>query len=189
MKKELRFLVPVAFALSILGAPSFALEKPQHFTPQNGFGGRSEGNGTLTLLFAEPRSFHVESLGTPQKDGTFRIDQTIQFLGEQPTTRVWLLRTVGPNRYSATLSDAAGPVTGSTSGSRLSLKYRAKGPFFMHQELRLMPDGKTIDNVGVISLLGVPVGHLKETIIRKSHVITSNNSLNPTPLRGAGKAR
>lgn len=165
--KELRFLFPVALAVSILGAPSFAVEKPQQFTPQNGFGGLSEGNGTLTLLFGEPRSFHVESLGTSQADGTFRIEQTIQFLGEQPTTRFWVLRTVGPNRYSATLSDAAGPVTGSTSGPRLSLKYRVKGPLFMHQELTLMPDGKTIDNVGVISLFGVPVGHLKETIVRK----------------------
>jgi hypothetical protein len=37
----------------------------------------------------------------------------------------------------------------------------------MHQTLELMPDGKTIDNVGKITLLGIPVGRLHETITRK----------------------
>ena len=37
-----------------------------------------------------------------------------------------------------------------------------------------MPDGKTIDNVGVITLFGIPIGHLHETITRRDHDITSN---------------
>ncbi len=71
------------------------------------------------------------------------------------------------NHYTATLSDAAGPVTGLTNGSRLLLEYRVKGPLILHQTLKLMPDGKTIDNVGKITFLGITVGHLHETITRK----------------------
>ena len=52
-------------------------------------------------------------------------------------------------------------------GSRLLLEYRVKGPLVMHQTLELMPDGKTIDNVGKVTLLGIPVGRLHETITRK----------------------
>lgn len=78
------------------------------------------------------------------------------------------MTTVSPDHYSATLSDAAGPATGSTSGPRLSLRYRVKGPLVMHQELQFMPDGKTIDNAGVITFLGVPVGHLHEIITRQA---------------------
>ena len=126
----------------------------------------SEGNGSLKLLFGKPQSFHVESHGSQQSNGKFRLEQKVTFQGKRPQDRVWILTTVSPNHYSATLSDAPGPVTGSTSGRRLFLQYRVKGLLVMHQELLLMPDGKTIDNVGVITLFGITVGELHETIAR-----------------------
>ena len=156
-----------ALAALIVGGSALAADPARDFTPRNGFGGASEGNGSLTLLFGKPQPFHVESRGKQQADGTFRLEQTVSFQGKQPQDRVWIMTEVSPGHYSAMLSDAAGPVTGATSGPRLSLKYRVKGPLVMHQALELMPDGKTIDNVGVITLLGIPVGHLHETIIRK----------------------
>lgn len=165
----------VLVALLIAGF-SFAAERPYEFTPQAGFGGRSEGHGTLTLFFGKPQPFHVVSHGTAQSDGSFRLEQRVAFEGKPPQDRVWILTTTSPNHYSATLSDAAGPATGFTSGSRLSLRYRVKGPLVMHQELQLKSDGETIDNVGVITLLGIPVGHLHETITRKDHGLNSSNS-------------
>lgn len=157
-----------ALATLIIGGSAFAAEPQQDFTPRNGFGGASEGDGTLTFLFGKPQPLHVESRGIQQADGSFRLEQTITFEGKPPKNRVWIMTEVSPNHYTATLSDAAGLVTATTSGPRLSLHYRAKGPFVMHQELELMPDGKTIRNVGVIRLLGMPVGHLRETITRKN---------------------
>ena len=162
-------------ATLIIGCPSFAAETQLEFTPQNGFGGESEGNGSLKLFLGKRRSFHVESHGSEQRDGTFRLEQTVTFEGKQPEDRVWILTTVSPSHYSATLSDAAGPVTGSSSGPHLSLHYRVKGPLVMHQELELLPDGKTIDNVGTITLLGIPVGHLHETITRRVSDSTVRN--------------
>ena len=144
-----------------------AAELPLVFTPQTGFSGASEGQGSLKLFFGKTRPFHVESRGSEQSDGTFRLDQTVTVQGEAPRTRFWIMSTTTPNHYSATLSDAAGPVQGVTTGSTLSLHYRIKGPLVMHQKLKLAADGQTIDNVGVIRLLGVPVGHLRETITRK----------------------
>jgi hypothetical protein len=136
------------------------------FTPQAGFGGPSEGNGTLKLLFGKERPYHVTSHGQVLADGTFRLDQTVTFQGEPSRLRHWLLTTVQPGNYTGTLSDAAGGVTGHTQGRRLTLRYRIKGPLVMHQMLQLMRDG-TIDNVGSITLLGIPVGHLQETIVAK----------------------
>ncbi|MEO5628508.1 MAG: DUF3833 family protein [Thermomonas sp.] len=164
--RKMRALTCTLTAL-IVGGSVLAAEPQHDFTPRNGFGGASEGDGTLTLLLGRPQPFHVESRGTQQADGTFRLEQTISFQGKPPQARVWTMTEVSLNHYTATLSDAAGPVTGTTSGPRLSLQYRVKGPLVMHQELKLLPDGKTIDNVGVITLLGVPVGHLRETITRK----------------------
>jgi len=170
-------------ATIIVSYSSLATVPQVEFTPQNGFGGTSEGSGSLVLLFGKPQPFHVESHGRQQSDGTFRLEQKVIFQGKTPQNRVWILTTVSPSHYSATLSDAPGPVTGYSSGPHLSLQYRVKGPLIMHQELQLMPDGRTIDNVGVITLLGVAVGHLHETIIRKDPSLTSNNSFKPNPLR------
>lgn len=45
----------------------------------------------------------------------------------------------------------------------------------MHQELELMQDGRTIDNIGTLTLLGIPVGHMHETITRKGTGFTSTD--------------
>lgn len=166
MMKTTAALLTLALLTCSPGSALFAAGQQLAFTPKNGFAGESEGNGTLKLFLGKPRPFHVESHGAQQSDGTFRLEQRIAFEGKPPRERVWIITTVSPGQYSATLSDAAGPVTGATSGPNLSLRYRVKGPLVMHQELELMPDGTTIDNVGTVTLLGIPVGHLHETITR-----------------------
>lgn len=136
------------------------------FTPEVGLSGPTQGTGSLKLFLAQRRAFHVRSFGERQSDGSFTLNQTVTFAGQEPTTRSWMIRTVSPLHYAGTLTDAAGPVTGHTSGRRLFLKYRVKGSFVMHQVLHLQPDGRTIDNTGRITLMGVPVGFLQETIHR-----------------------
>ncbi|MEO7068693.1 MAG: DUF3833 family protein [Rhodanobacter sp.] len=164
-------LVTVSFLLFAL--PAFAAHPTSAvFTPQTGFGGISEGTGTLKLLFGKERPYRVENDGRRLADGTFRLDQTVLFEGKPPKHRHWILTTAHPAEYTGTLSDAAGPVTGQTKGRRLTLKYRLAGPLVMHQTLEIMPDG-TIDNVGRITVLGIPVGHLQETIVSKGGAIPS----------------
>ena len=164
--KVVRLLV-LAIVASMAGSVSAQGPQPE-FSPRNGLGGRSEGNGTLQLFLCKPRPYHVESRGYDLQDGTFRLDQTVMMQGKQPRTRCWNIRTVGPHRYAGTLSDAAGPVTARSDGNCLFLRYRLRGPLVMHQTLRRMPDGRTIANTGRITLLGIPVGRLQETIIRKN---------------------
>jgi hypothetical protein len=144
-----------------------AQESQREFTPRNGFEGRSEGNGTLRLLLGRPRSFHVESYGFDRPDGTMQLDQTITAHGRRPHQRSFVISDAGVHQYTGTLSDAAGPVALRTNGNQLVLRYRAKGPLVVHQTLVLSADGRTIDNRGRITLLGVTVGRLQETIIRK----------------------
>ena len=160
-------LLVLVLCISVVGVSSRAKEGSLEFTPRNGFIGHSEGNGTLKLFWGKRRPFHVESHGYDQPDGTFRLDQTVTFQGQPSQKRTWILKTTSQNRYTGTLSDAAGTVTGRTDGSRLLLEYRVKGPLIMHQTLELMADGKTIDNVGKITFLGITVGRLHETITRK----------------------
>ena len=144
-----------------------AQEPQQEFTPRNGFAGRSEGNGSLRLFFGRPHPFHVESYGFDRPDGTMQLDQTITAQGRRPYDRSFVIADVGSHQYTGTLSDAAGPVTLQTDGNRLVLRYRFKGPLVVHQTLVLSPDGRSIDNRGRMTLLGIPVGRLQETIVRK----------------------
>lgn len=176
--KWLRFALLTAAMVACLLANA---QTPVEFTPSAGFGGDSTGLGTLKFVFREPRAFQVTSHGAEQGDGTFHLDQTITFAGEPPQSRFWLMTRTAPHRYAATLSDAAGPVEATVSGSRLSLRYRVKGPVYMHQELVLSADGRTIDNVGVVRLLGIPIGRLQETITRKMPAVASDAPAEPRP--------
>jgi len=175
--RALNWLFLVLLTAATMAFPLVAAQSVE-FTPGTGFGGESEGRGSLKFVFRKPRAFHVTSHGIGQSDGTFRLDQTVTFAGEAPRTRFWVMTRTAEHHYSAMLSDAAGPVVATVSGSRLSLRYRIKGPVFMHQELVLSADGRTIDNVGVLRLFGIPIGRLQETITRKAPGFTSADPVN-----------
>lgn len=177
--RKLRWLLTLLFFAMTMTGPLALAQAPVEFTPSNGFAGESEGRGTLEFVFRTPRAFHVTSHGARQKDGSFRLDQTITFAGEAPEDRFWVMTRTTGNQYVATLSDAAGEVLATTSGSRLSLRYRVKGPIYMHQEMVLSADGKTIDNVGVVKLLGIPIGRLQETITRKAPGFALGDPVDP----------
>jgi len=162
---KLQWLLTIILLAQLAGLPAHAQQVL--FTPENGLSGSSQGNGSLRFFLGHPRPFHVHSFGRSGSDGSFTLKQTVAFEGHETQTRSWAIHQVSPLHYAGTLSDAAGTVTGLTSGRRLTLKYRIKGPLVMHQILELMPDGKTIDNVGRITLFGIPVGFLHETIRRE----------------------
>lgn len=158
-------LLLTSMLLTVLTAMPAGAE-PVLFTPQHGLSGPSRGNGYFSFFLRRPRAFRVQSLGRNGSDGTFTVQQTVTFEGKTPETRHWTIHETVPLHYTGELSNAAGPVSGHTIGRRLFLKYRIKGPLVMHQTLELMPDGKTIDNVGRITLLGIQVGSVRETIRR-----------------------
>ena len=155
----------LTLAASLAGNHLYAQGPQGGFTPRNGFGGPSQGNGSLRLLLGRPRPFHVDSYGFSRPDGTFQLDQTITFQGRAPMNRTWVMTSVGPNQFAATLTDAAGTVTGRNEGDRTTLRYRYKGPLIVHQTLQMRPDGRTIDNRGKVTLLGIPIARLQETIV------------------------
>lgn len=156
----------LALCIGATTVPAYAAETAPAFTPEAGFDGSSHGNGTLRLLLGRERPFHVDSVGAAADDGSFHLDQVVAFEGKAPQRRAWVIRRVAPRRYAGTLTDASGPVRGETDGSTLQLRYRVRSLLVMHQTLTLAPDGRTIDNLGRVSLLGIPVGRLHETIVR-----------------------
>jgi hypothetical protein len=138
--------------------------------PEEFFAGVSRGNGVIQTPGGTPsRRIMVESNGGTLPDGSFRLDQKITDDRGKVSNRFWIMRRTGPNSYTSSLSDAAGAVTGDVRGNLFHLKYLYKKPFVtMEQWLWLQPDGKTVMNVGRVSMPSRTIARLSEIIVREA---------------------
>lgn len=164
MSSLIRHAITTIMLGSAVSAPAHSQSPTMPFVVEEVFAGHSEGHGTLRLGLGRPRSFAVHSEGTATSDGRFRLDQDVQFEGGTSRRRTWVLWATGAGHYSATLTDAAGPVVGHTEDNRMILRYPlTRWGLTMHQTL-VLQGAHTVINAGQISFLGVPVGALHEVI-------------------------
>lgn len=146
---------------------SFAQNTPI-FRPEAFFGTTAIGNGVIQSAGGKPaRQIRVESRGSTLPDGRFRLDQTI-YEGAKISKRHWIMTRLDDHRYTATLSDADGPVKAEVYGNLFHLRYLLKKPFVtMEQWLYLQSDGKTVLNEGTIRMPGRTIARLSEIIVRQ----------------------
>ncbi len=138
------------------------------FRPELYFSGTATGQGVLQTGGGKPaRSVRVESRGAAMPDGRFRLDQEITYGDGKTASRYWIITRLEGGHYTATLSDAAGPVTAHVRGNLFHLRYMMKKPFVtMEQWLWLQPDGRTVLNEGTIRMPGRTIARLSEVIVR-----------------------
>lgn len=164
-KMNKRFEQTVLVASLLMSLAAHSQTEGITFVPDEVFAGRSEGKGEMQLFLGKARPFTVESFGSTQADGRFRLEQNVRFEGEPVQSRSWMMWQTTPGHYSATLTEASGLAVGRTDGSRLTLRYSLKGwGLVMHQILDLTNDGRTVLNYGSIRFFGIPIGQLRETI-------------------------
>ena len=135
--------------------------------PEAFFAGTTTSTGLLETNSGAPtRQFHVEGKGQQLADGSFRLDQSVTLGQQAPKSRTWIIRRLGEHRYTATLTDASGPVTAEAYGNLFHLRYPLKSlpAGEMEQWMYLQPDGRTVMNEATVRALGVVVGHLSERI-------------------------
>ena len=135
------------------------------FDPIAFFTGTTEGRGSLKVMFRARQQTLVMGQGRTTSDGDIVLDQQVR-RGSVSARRTWRLRRTGADRYAGTLSDASGPVLGTVAGNCLHLTFAMKGGLRAEQWLYLQPDGQTARNRMVVTMLGVPVARLDETIGR-----------------------
>jgi hypothetical protein len=159
--------------ISTIRPESFAVNSPV-FLPEQFFSGSTRGSGILQANDGTPaKQISVISNGRMLPDGRFQLEQTISqntpgSPNVEKTSRTWLMTKVDANHYTATLTDAAGPVTGEVHGNLLHLKYRFKKPFVtMEQWLYLQADGRTVLNEARIHLPGRTIARISEIIVRQ----------------------
>ena len=143
------------------------VERAPELRPESFFRGVTRGDGALAMRGRPSQPLRVDGRGWTEADGTFRLDQTIVIGAAAATTRTWRLRRVDERTYTATLTDASGPVRAEVDGNRFHLRYAVRQPdIVMEQWLYLQPDGRTVRNIATITVLGVPWARLSESITR-----------------------
>ena len=158
------FLPLIAGACATI-PPEVTAPKPiPHFSAQAFFAGRTEGRGTLKIIFAKARQVAVHGRGRLSGDGTLILDQSVEEGEGPPKQREWRIKPMTIGLYAGTLSDARGPVRGDVHGNRLHLHFTMKGGLDADQWLSLSPDGRSADNVMLVRKFGVTVATLHETI-------------------------
>lgn len=108
----------------------------------------------------------VTGRGVVTSDGEIVLDQDVQRGSAPPSRRTWRLHRIAPGRYTGTLSDAIGPVTGEVAGNCLHLAFAMKSGLRAQQWLYLQPGGHVARNRMVVTKFGLPVASLDETIRR-----------------------
>ena len=134
--------------------------------PERFFVGRTEGVGTVQMILSSRHGVRVHTRGRMDRDGALVLDQVIDEDGKPPRRRTWRLVRNGPNRFTGTISDARGPVTGQVTGNVLRLNYRsAEGPSVEHV-ITIRPDGRSAHNLTRFRRFGLNVATVDE-VIRK----------------------
>jgi hypothetical protein len=104
--------------------------------------------------------------GRIDASGALLLEQVIEEEGKPPRRRSWrLMRTAG-NRFTGTISDAVGPVTGDAAGNVLHLSYRSVEGVNVEQWITLHPNGRTAHNRMTFRRFGFNVATLEGEIRR-----------------------
>ena len=147
-------------------APPEAQQAGPAFDPIAFFTGTSHGDGKLDQIMKGTRSVTVDSVGTPEADGSITLAQHIVTQGDKPRDRVWKLKQVAPGRYSGSLTDANGPVETIAVGRAIRIRYPMKGGLKVEQWLVALPGGRVLDNRLTVTKWGMKVASLHERITK-----------------------
>ena len=157
----IRVVALALFALLLLAA---AQSGPPLSAPERFFVGRTEGQGSVHILLSGRHGVRHQGRGRMAADGALLLEQIVHEEGKPVRRRSWRLVRAGANRFSGTISDARGPVTGTVTGNVLHLRYRsAEGPS-VEQWITIHPNGRTATNRMVFRRFGVRVATVEETI-------------------------
>ncbi|WP_165357391.1 DUF3833 family protein [Sphingosinicella sp. CPCC 101087] len=135
-------------------------------SPERFFVGRTEGVGTVRMILAGRHGVRVQSRGRMSADGALLIDQVVEEEGKPPRRRNWRLVRTGPDRFTGTITDARGPVSGEVRGNVLHLNYRGAQGVSVEQRITIHPSGRSAENRMTFRRFGLTVATFEETIRR-----------------------
>jgi len=150
-----------AAAMALAGAataPAPALDMTAFFS------GRTHTENVLKIVFKRPARLVVDSVGGRGDRGDFVLLDTVREEGKPVRERKWIMRPVGPNRFTGSLTDATGPVDVTVSGRQAVIRYTMKGGLKVVQQMELQADGRTLSNHVVVRKFGLKFASVDGTV-------------------------
>ena len=136
------------------------------FAPEQFFVGRTEGVSTVNVMLSGRHQVRDRGRGRMAADGALLLHQVVEEEGKPARARNWRIARAGPNRFTGTISDARGPLTGEVVGNVLHLRYRSADGPSVEQWITMLPGGRTARNRMTFRRFGVTVATLEGTIRR-----------------------
>ena len=147
-----------ATAVAAHADPETKLDMTDFFT------GKTHADNVIKIALHSPHKLTVDSVGGRNKDGDFILIDNVQEEGKPARKRTWAMRSVGPNHFTGSLSDAVGPVDIQVAGSSATIRYvMREGNMKIEQRLTLQPNG-TLSNQVVARKFGMKFATVQGTI-------------------------
>jgi hypothetical protein len=154
--------VPVSRILAVapallLAAPTASASLQPRTDPLLFFQGRTETVGTVKIIFH--KAYRTRSIGNGriEPDGSLLLVQKVQDEGKPPTQRWWRVRETAPDRFTATMSEAVGPVVIQRVGERYRFRFRLKGNLSAEQMLTPLDGGRSALSRLTVRKMGMTV--------------------------------
>lgn len=128
------------------------------------FAGKTHGENVMKLALKRPSKLVVDSIGGKGDRGDFVLIDTVREEGKPVRTRKWIMRPLGPNHFTGSLTDAVGPVDVVVDRDSATIRYTMKGGLKVEQQLQLQGDGKTITNKVTVRKFGLKFARVEGTI-------------------------
>ena len=157
-------LALTSLVLAAAGAMPAAAKPERVDDPLRFWEGRTESVSTIKLIMKKPYRSRAIGRGRVKADGSLDLVQRVEEDGKPAHDRRWLIRQVGPGRYSGTMSEAKGPVTIDEVGGRYRFRFKMAGNVSVEQMLTPLPGAKSARSTLTIKKLGVTVGRFEGTI-------------------------
>lgn len=131
--------------------------------PMRFFEGRTESESTVKIIMR--KAYRSRTIGDGRiEDGVLHLVQHVRQDGKAPYDRRWRVRQVGPGRFTATMSEASGPVTVEQVGDDYRFRFKMKGNLSVEQWLMPLPGGTAARSKLTVRKLGIVVGRSQGTV-------------------------
>lgn len=130
------------------------------------FEGRTEMTSVVKVIARKPYSSHTTSRGEIRSDGSLILVQLVEEEGKPPRQRYWTIRHVDRNQFTATMSDAVGPVRIQKIANDYRFIFKLKGNLAVEQWLTPAPGGRSARSRVTVWKFGMRVA-TSEGVLRK----------------------
>ena len=156
-----RTLCCLPFAVLLGAAPAPASLDPLRF-----FEGRTESQSTVKVIMKKPYLARSIGQGKISADGSLRLVQQVLDEGQAPKQRQWLVRRASGDGFTASMTEAVGPVAIDRVGNAYRFRFRMKGNLSVEQWMKPLPGGTAAQMTAKVRKMGVTVAS-SQGMIRK----------------------